>query len=523
MKTFVTTPYRNPSLTTPAMTKKKKRQAPEIEELLARPWCYYCERDFDDLKILIHHQKAKHFKCDRCSRRLNTAGGLRVHMEQVHKETLEQVENALPGRESVDLEIFGTEGIPESEVAAHNQRIIAEHARKEADKRAASGQSNGPKRPKIDIAKELDPEEIKRKLQEHKRAMQSGSATPVTAGVSPAPDAQASPQVPPVGSTYNANSPPAGYPQSPYGAPPGQNYPPATYPPPATSPYPTTPYGQPHFQHPPPTGPAAQFGRGAPPQSGYGYQPPQQQAGFGAPPFPSPPGYAPHSGASLPQPHQIPGLPPKPNVPGLPARPAFSAPTAPGGFTSPPSAPGFSPVGPPPSASTAPAWNPPTGPSQGFGAASSSPSPGAFGASPPPPGAASYSNPAAPVRQQPGHGFQPPFPSAPLQPPPGYSPHPSVSPIPTAHSVRGTPSVAPRADVIPTAPMPVPAETLASSSAPPAKEAEAGAKKEAPAKPKREARLVYGDNTTTTSPEEKRAALPKYAAFKGLENIVAAA
>lgn len=57
------------------MTKKKKRQNPEAEELLARPWCYYCERDFDDLKILIAHQKAKHYKCERCGRRLNTAGG----------------------------------------------------------------------------------------------------------------------------------------------------------------------------------------------------------------------------------------------------------------------------------------------------------------------------------------------------------------------------------------------------------------------------------------------------------------
>lgn len=54
---------------------KKKRGHPDLEELLTRPWCYYCERDFDDLKILISHQKAKHFKCDRCGRRLNTAGG----------------------------------------------------------------------------------------------------------------------------------------------------------------------------------------------------------------------------------------------------------------------------------------------------------------------------------------------------------------------------------------------------------------------------------------------------------------
>jgi DNA-directed RNA polymerase subunit RPC12/RpoP len=57
---------------------KKKRGHPDIEEQLARPWCYYCERDFDDLKILINHQKAKHFKCERCGRRLNTAGGTQL-------------------------------------------------------------------------------------------------------------------------------------------------------------------------------------------------------------------------------------------------------------------------------------------------------------------------------------------------------------------------------------------------------------------------------------------------------------
>ncbi len=54
---------------------KKKRHHPDVEEVLSRPWSYYCERDFDDLKILINHQKAKHFKCERCGRRLNTAGG----------------------------------------------------------------------------------------------------------------------------------------------------------------------------------------------------------------------------------------------------------------------------------------------------------------------------------------------------------------------------------------------------------------------------------------------------------------
>lgn len=48
----------------------------------------YCERDFEDEKVLISHQRAKHFKCTRCSKKLNTAGGMRVHVVQVHKETI---------------------------------------------------------------------------------------------------------------------------------------------------------------------------------------------------------------------------------------------------------------------------------------------------------------------------------------------------------------------------------------------------------------------------------------------------
>ena len=35
--------------------------------------------------VLMQHQKAKHFKCKMCPRRLNTAGGLAVHIQQVHK------------------------------------------------------------------------------------------------------------------------------------------------------------------------------------------------------------------------------------------------------------------------------------------------------------------------------------------------------------------------------------------------------------------------------------------------------
>ncbi|KAJ6144384.1 hypothetical protein N7470_008279 [Penicillium chermesinum] len=161
----------------------KKKHGPTLEELLSRPWCYYCERDFDDLKILTSHQKAKHFRCEPCGRRLNTAGGLSVHMSQVHKEQLTEIDNALPNRSSVDVEIFGMEGIPEDVLQAHNQRVATNFYAAEAERQAATGNppagstgSGRPsKRPKMESK-----EEIKKRLAEHraKRQAAASGATP---------------------------------------------------------------------------------------------------------------------------------------------------------------------------------------------------------------------------------------------------------------------------------------------------------------------------------------------------------
>ncbi|EME83621.1 uncharacterized protein MYCFIDRAFT_89360 [Pseudocercospora fijiensis CIRAD86] len=103
----------------------KKRKRITLRDLLARPWCYYCERDFDDQKILVDHQKAKHFHCQvhGCHRKLGTAGGLRVHMQQVHKEELQEVPNAMPGREDPNVEVFAMIGIPEPIMNAYNKAI----------------------------------------------------------------------------------------------------------------------------------------------------------------------------------------------------------------------------------------------------------------------------------------------------------------------------------------------------------------------------------------------------------------
>ena len=40
---------------------------------------------------------------------------------QVHKEKVDKVPNAIPGRNNIDIEIYGMEGIPEEDVEEHNK------------------------------------------------------------------------------------------------------------------------------------------------------------------------------------------------------------------------------------------------------------------------------------------------------------------------------------------------------------------------------------------------------------------
>ncbi|KAM9482839.1 BUB3-interacting and GLEBS motif-containing protein ZNF207b isoform 2-T2 [Clarias gariepinus] len=97
------------------MGRKKKKQL--------KPWCWYCNRDFDDEKILIQHQKAKHFKCHICHKKLYTGPGLAIHCMQVHKETIDGVPNAIPGRTDIELEIYGMEGIPEKDMQERRRQL----------------------------------------------------------------------------------------------------------------------------------------------------------------------------------------------------------------------------------------------------------------------------------------------------------------------------------------------------------------------------------------------------------------
>ena len=81
-----------------------------------KPWCWYCNRDFEEEKVLIQHQKAKHFKCHVCHKKLYTGPGLAIHTMQVHKEPINTIPNSIPNRGDTEIEIYGMEGIPEKDM-----------------------------------------------------------------------------------------------------------------------------------------------------------------------------------------------------------------------------------------------------------------------------------------------------------------------------------------------------------------------------------------------------------------------
>lgn len=64
-------------------------------------------------------------------------------MTQVHKEQLNQVENAIAGRGGLDIEIFGMEGVPPEIIDQHNQQVTQQHF---ADERARQQATGNPSR-----------------------------------------------------------------------------------------------------------------------------------------------------------------------------------------------------------------------------------------------------------------------------------------------------------------------------------------------------------------------------------------
>ncbi|ORX82299.1 hypothetical protein BCR32DRAFT_292744 [Anaeromyces robustus] len=114
------------------MAKKKKRAQ-------IKPWCWYCERDFDDEKILIQHQKARHFKCTICHKKLSSTRGMVIHASQVHNEEVTKVPNSIRGHDSTEIEVYGMDGIPPEDYQAHIDKVSGAGS---AKKRHLDGQQS---------------------------------------------------------------------------------------------------------------------------------------------------------------------------------------------------------------------------------------------------------------------------------------------------------------------------------------------------------------------------------------------
>ena len=106
-------------------------------------------------------------------------------MTQVHKETLTTIENALPNRSGLEVEIFGMEGIPDEVVQSHNQRVLQQFAQAEADRRAATGNPGpGAAGPggALKKAKFESPSDLKKRLAEHKAKKAVEEAVGINSG-----------------------------------------------------------------------------------------------------------------------------------------------------------------------------------------------------------------------------------------------------------------------------------------------------------------------------------------------------
>ena len=100
-----------------------------------KPFCYYCDKEFNNELILHQHQKARHFNCVKCRKRFSTAPALDTHEIQVHRSSLKRVPNAKAGRDSFEISIYGMDGVPielinyklAEKIEQKKRKLIKEH------------------------------------------------------------------------------------------------------------------------------------------------------------------------------------------------------------------------------------------------------------------------------------------------------------------------------------------------------------------------------------------------------------
>ena len=98
------------------MGRKKKSVSKQVD--VFRPFCYFCEKEYPDELRLILHQRAVHFKCPYCNRKLENMAGLVSHALDVHAETLIAVPHALETRRDISTAVVGMSCVPPELIAA---------------------------------------------------------------------------------------------------------------------------------------------------------------------------------------------------------------------------------------------------------------------------------------------------------------------------------------------------------------------------------------------------------------------
>ncbi|CAL1132812.1 unnamed protein product [Cladocopium goreaui] len=122
-------------------------EAPEVAE--STPFCYYCDREFDDVKTLVHHQRTKHFCCGECGRTFGSVTSLRVHMLNSYKKSLKEVPHAMSGRENPDVVVHGMDGLPQDilEERIQKSKADADDKREEEKERSKGAPKVDPSSP----------------------------------------------------------------------------------------------------------------------------------------------------------------------------------------------------------------------------------------------------------------------------------------------------------------------------------------------------------------------------------------
>mmetsp|Transcript_25081 Transcript_25081/g.46031 ORF Transcript_25081/g.46031 Transcript_25081/m.46031 type:complete len:318 (-) Transcript_25081:7-960(-) len=172
------------------MGKKKEPGSTKYEAPFElKPFCYYCDRDFDSAKTLIQHQRTKHFCCSECGLKFDTVMGLRVHMLNAYKKPLKEVPGAIPGRDNTDIVVHGMEGVPKT--------IIEEKTRKAAAEQRVDKTEKPPREDRPTKADRSDVRE-RAQLSDTEEGLPSRKRRSATEGASPSERQPATKPLPPL-------------------------------------------------------------------------------------------------------------------------------------------------------------------------------------------------------------------------------------------------------------------------------------------------------------------------------------